>query len=263
MRKYWEMVKTAMKVSTAYHAWYWANMAGAILRLVIVYYFWHAVYHNRTEVGAMTLETMITYQVLAMLLGNYSTSGAGSELSRLIREGGVAIELMRPYDLLTKTVASEIGYKIVATFQSTIPLVIIGFLCMGLQRPASWEAGVLFVVSAMLGVLLATFFEQIVGVLAFWTVNVFGLSMLKNAVLLFFTGAMVPISLFPQWLQTLSTYLPFQAMVYLPVSIYTGKIAGADAYLALGLQVLWILGILAVVRGFWAVAVRKVTIFGG
>jgi ABC-2 type transport system permease protein len=263
MRKYWEMTKSAMKLATAYQAWYWAGMAGAIFKLIIVYYFWHAVYENRTEVGAMTLETMITYQVLAMLLGNYSTSGAGSELARLIREGGVAIELLRPYDLLTKTVANEIGFKINTTFQSTIPLVIIGFLFMELQLPASWGAGVLFIVSAMLGVLLATFFDQIIGVLAFWTVNIFGLGMLKNAVFLFFTGALVPISLFPQWLQTLSSYLPFQAMVYLPVSIYTGQLAGEDAYLALGMQMIWILVIFAAVRVFWALAVRKVTIFGG
>jgi len=263
MRKYWEICKSAIKTSLQYSAWFWAGTAATIMKLLIIYYFWQAVYANKTEIGAMTLEMMITYIVLATLLGNYHTTGAFNEMARMIKDGNVAIELMRPYHLIGKVLAIETGDRLTTLVQSTIPMLLIGFLFMGVTTPVSGEAGALFLLSAVLGVVIGLLLDLIIGVLSFWTVNVFGLGMLKNAIFLFFTGALVPITLFPEWLQTVSAYLPFQSMVYVPVSIYTGAMAGAEAWLQIGLQLVWIGAVYVGLRGLWAFALRRVVIFGG
>ncbi|MCD8502868.1 MAG: ABC-2 family transporter protein [Bacillaceae bacterium] len=79
----------------------------------------------------------------------------------------------------------------------------------------------------------------------------------------FFSGALIPITLFPGWFQTLSQYLPFQSMVFVPVSIYTGSISGTDAYISVAVQLVWLMASIIIVRLFWMFAVRKVTILGG
>src|ERR1700730_17037279 len=195
MKKYWEMAKSQIKVDLAYSAWYWAGAFATIINLLIMYAFWHAVYQGKSELANMTLGTMLTYVVIAMMLGNY-VAGVGNQLANNIRDGSVAIELMRPYDLLLKLVSLDLGFKVTASIRNTLPMLLIAFLFLHIQAPASFLSGILFVISACIGILIGTQFDLIVGVIAFWTVNIWGVRVLRSAILQFFTGSLIPISLF-------------------------------------------------------------------
>lgn len=262
MRKYIEFMKASMKVETAYAAWYWAGTFATIVQLLILYYFWHAVYENRSTIADMPLEMMLTYMVIAMLMSEY-VSGVGNQLAEDIREGNIAIELMRPYHLLNKLVAMDIGFKLSSSFRSALPMFILAIFFIGIYIPTTVESWILFIISAILGVLIGAQIDLIIGVIAFWTINIWGLRVFKEAIIRFFSGALVPITLFPLWFQSLSQFLPFQSMVFIPVSIYTGSITGTDAYVAIVIQFFWLIAIFAIVRLIWTLAVRKVTIFGG
>jgi ABC-2 type transport system permease protein len=262
MRKYWEMTRSQIKVDFAYSMWFWAGSFTTIMGMLIMYAFWHAVYQNHSVIAGMNLSTMLTYVVIAMLLGNY-VAGVGGQLSQNIRDGSVAIELMRPYDLLHKLVALDLGRKVTGTIQNTLPMVVIAFVFLHINAPASVGGGFLFVPSALLGVLLGAQVDLITGIVAFWTVNAWGVRILRDAILMFFTGSLIPINLFPSWLQTLGQFLPFQSMVYIPVSIYTGRLTGMHAVTAVLVQLAWLVGVYVAIRLIWSVAIRKVTIFGG
>lgn len=262
MKKYWMLAKSQMQINAAYSAWYWAGTFTTVLRLLIMFYFWHAVYENRDSIENMSLETMLTYIVIALLLEGY-VSGVGNQLAQEIKNGNVAIELMRPYDLIFKLVSLDFGGKLTAFVRETIPMMLVALFFIKIALPGSFETFILFLFSAIFGVFIGTLFDLMIGVLAFWTVNVWGLRVLKEGVITFFSGALVPISLFPGWLESLSMYLPFQSMVYVPVSIYAGTLKGTDAYMAIGMQGVWLAALYLVVRFIWSQAIKKVTIFGG
>jgi ABC-2 type transport system permease protein len=262
MRKYWEIAKSQIQLNTAYSAWYWAGTFSAIVRLLIIYYFWYAVYENKTTIADLSLHTILTYMVIAFFLEQYVT-GVGQQLAHSIRDGSIAIELLRPYDYLLKLVALDVGDKIAATVRQTLPLLIIAFLFLDVQPPSSLTAGILFAISTVLAIFIGAQFDLFFSIFAFWTINVWGLRVLKGAVITFFSGALIPISFFPDWLQTLSQFLPFQYMVYVPVSIYTGTFTGIYLVYALLLQIFWLIALYGIVRLFWAFAIRKITIFGG
>lgn len=97
---------------------------------------------------------------------------------------------------------------------------------VGIKLPQSLESCGLFIISVVLGILIGTQLDLIIGILAFWTVNIWGLRLLRESVIQFCSGALVPLSLYPQWFQEISMFLPFQSMVYVPVSIYTGSLLG-------------------------------------
>lgn len=262
MKKYLQLTKSQMQMNTAYSAWYWAGSVSTIMRLLIMYYFWHAVYANRTSIENINISTMLTYMVIAMLLQGY-VSGIGNELAERIRSGDIAIELLRPYDFIFKLISLDIGSKITVFFRETLPIIVIAFIFMDLNFPMNLEALVLFLVSSFIGIWIGTFFDFLIGVLAFWTINIWGIRVLKEGVITFFSGALVPIVLFPDWLKALSEYLPFQSMVYIPVSIYTGMISGIEVYTAIGIQFLWLAGLYVLVRFIWSQALKTITIFGG
>ncbi|MBW7477260.1 ABC-2 family transporter protein [Paenibacillus oenotherae] len=262
MRKYWELMKSQIKLDSAYTIWYWSGTASTILRVFVIYAFWSAVYDNRVEITGIPLSTMLTYVVLATLLSNYS-AGVGYELANRVRNGEVAIELMRPYDLMHKLVALDLGTKITSSVRNTLPIIILSFIFIGINLPHTWFAGPLSILSAIIGVFIGAQLDMIIGILAFWVFYIWGLRILRNAILLFFSGALLPISLFPDWLQTVSTFLPFQSIVYVPVAIYTGQITGSDIYFSILMQLVWLVVIFGIIRLLWSFALRRVTIFGG
>ncbi|KEO81445.1 hypothetical protein EL26_20425 [Tumebacillus flagellatus] len=263
MRAYYEIAKSQVKLDFAYGAWFWSSMVSSILQMLVLFYFWRAVYANGpSELHGYKLDDMITYMVVASMIGGY-TNGAGGKLAEDIRGGLVAIELMRPYDQLSKLVALDLGGKFGYFLRNTVPILVLAFLFFHINLPPSWGAAAMFPLSTALGVLIGAQFDLLVGIMAFYTVNIWGLRVLRDAVLLFFTGQLVPVMLFPEWLQSVNRFLPFQSMVYVPVSIYTGALRGAEAWVQVGIQAAWLLGVFLLVRWTWSRAMRKVTIFGG
>jgi ABC-2 type transport system permease protein len=261
-KKYWEIAKSQMNLRMAYNAWFWASLASSLMQLLVLYYFWSAVYQHSDTVGGMALPGMITYFILATLLNQF-ISADGDQLAQDIRSGNVAIELMRPYNLLLKIMAITAGGHITSFFRGALPVLIVAGLAFGINLPASWAHGALFLASAGLGILIGWQFDLMLSMVAFWTVNVWGIQVLRRGVLLFFTGALVPISLFPPWLKSLSAYLPFQSMVYVPVSIYTGTLSVTEALGALALQAAWLVVMFMALQLLWRRAVRSVAIMGG
>jgi ABC-2 type transport system permease protein len=78
--------------------------------------------------------------------------------------------------------------------------------------------------------------------------------------LLFFSGFMVPVNFFPDWLEAFSRSLPFAAIVQSPIEIWLGK---ADVAATLGVQLLWAVAMLAAARAVVAAATRQVVVHGG
>jgi ABC-2 type transport system permease protein len=79
----------------------------------------------------------------------------------------------------------------------------------------------------------------------------------------FATGALVPLWFMPGALRSVIELLPFQAIAFVPVSIYVGAPATGSIWTALALQLAWV-GILAVViRWIWSRAFRHTVIQGG
>jgi ABC-2 type transport system permease protein len=104
------------------------------------------------------------------------------------------------------------------------------------------------IVSYGLAVLIKFGVVYLVGLLGFWTHNGWGLVNGRIALTRLFSGALVPLPFMPGWLESLAQALPFQAMVYLPSTIYLGR--QPDPWAALG-------------RLAFARAVQQVTIHGG
>jgi len=263
MVKYWELAKSQMKVDSAYTAWYWADTCSAILRLLITYYFWLAVYDHNDSIKGIDFKTMLTYIVVAMIIEQY-VSGVGDGLARQIKDGSIVLELLKPYHMLNKLIALDIGSKISAFFRATIPIVVIAFLFLDLSFPTNILTYFYFIVSFIIGALIGAQIDLMIGIVAFWTVNVWGVRVLREAIIKFFSGALIPISLFPHWFQNVSQFLPFQAMVYVPTTIFTGQVSsGSQIALSIGIQIFWLISMYALLRILWLFAIRKITIFGG
>jgi ABC-2 type transport system permease protein len=99
--------------------------------------------------------------------------------------------------------------------------------------------------------------------LCFWTLRN-GAAML---ILIFaqnlLSGVYAPLWFFPDWFITMSRFLPFQATLSVPLSIYVGRVPLSDAGAQLALQAVWVASLALFTRFLWRRAARRVVAQGG
>jgi ABC-2 type transport system permease protein len=79
----------------------------------------------------------------------------------------------------------------------------------------------------------------------------------------FLGGHYIPVPLMPQWLQTLSSLLPFRYASDLPFRIYSGNIAGSEAFIGVLIELFWIVLLIAVGSLLMHKVSKNVVVFGG
>jgi ABC-type uncharacterized transport system permease subunit len=238
------------------------RLLGVLLQIFLLKVVWMAVYAGRDEVNGLPVTTLISYLTLANLQVWLLFCDIAAIVYERVREGTIASDLARPIDLLPQLVLTQVGRTM-----GTVPFVILALpvaaVVGGLTAPASLEAASLYLVSLVLAYVISILAALLLGLLVFWTYETHGVVAIYVFVTQFFAGALVPLSFFPDGLRTAAELLPFQTQAYLPLSIYIGRLAGADALRGLGLQAFWIIALYLAARVLWARAIRRVVIQGG
>jgi ABC-2 type transport system permease protein len=140
---------------------------------------------------------------------------------------------------------------------------VVGALAVGIAPPATMAAWLLFLPSVALGFLIKFLISFLVSLLCFYTLNGVGLIWAQMALVSLLSGALVPLSFFPGWLQTFARWAPFQGIVHTPLAIYLGRAQGWELAGALALQLAWCAILWLLARALWGPASRALDIQGG
>ena len=104
---------------------------------------------------------------------------------------------------------------------------------------------------------------MLIGLVSFWTLEMTGFQMVYTLIGNFATGALIPLWFMPDALRAVIQLLPFQAIAWVPVSIYVGEPALGAVGPALALQAGWAVALVGVIRLVWSRALRHTVIQGG
>lgn len=236
--------------------------ASLFLKVYLLSVVWTAVYDGRDTVGGVGLDTMVTYSTLAFVQFMLVTPFRFSPFSYRIREGMIAVDLLRPVGVPGQMIAIQVG-GIAAAAPFVLAVVPFAVLVIGAEPPASFAAAMACLVSLILAFAVAQLLTVLIGMVAFWTLETTGIFMVYRFVAQLLSGALVPLAFMPEALRTLAELLPFQATTYTPIAAYLGQLTGAGLTRALALQAVWIAVLALVAKLVWARAVRRVVVQGG
>ncbi len=250
------------KLYLAYNVWVWMEFVAQIITMTIFVYFWRAVYASTTTLGGLNLQQTINYILLAQALAPLVETRLIFHFGFLIRSGALAVELVRPLDLQGRFYVENMAGLVLYMFQK-LPLIVIAVLFFGLQiplDPATWGA---FLISVILGRSVLYFFDWIFACLAFYSTETWGLSVVRVGVATFFSGALVPLAMMPDWLQRVAAAMPFAQALAVPVSLLSGITPVADAPRVWLVQLIWLAAMFVLSRLVFDIAIRKITVQGG
>lgn len=263
LSKLLEISSVSIKTRLTYKMSIWASSVVSIGQILIFYYIWLAVYGENSSLHGISKEQIVTYLILSNLISMQITWGLNMVISDKIVSGQIAIELLRPLDFELYFYMQRLGEFFVSAIIESMPAFVVSIIFLHISLPPSIVNLVGFILSIGLAITIAFLIEYIIGILSFYTTQGWGLQITKGAMISFFSGALVPISFFPNWLMTLTNVLPFKEMLFTPVSIYLGLISGIDVFKALFHQTVWVLILLIISRIFFNISIKRVTVLGG
>jgi ABC-2 type transport system permease protein len=263
MRLYWEVARRSFRRWSTYRS---ATAAGAFTNIVFGYikaYILLAVYEHHAEVGGFDAADAVTYVFVTQ--GMFAMVGAfgWTEVADRVRTGDIVSDLYRPVDFEAYWLAQDVGRAGYQSLARGLPPVVagaIGFDLVASSHPIDWFA---FVVSLALAVVVSFGVRFLANLMAFWILDVRGPMQVVTIVWLFLSGALVPVTFFPSWLEQVARATPFAAIIQLPVEVLLGQHGGAGLAGTLGLQAAWAIALLLAGRLVTASATRKVVVQGG
>lgn len=223
---------------------------------------WTAIYAGRGVVDEVELATLISYLTIATLQTSFMFPEVAYLIENKVRKGDIAIDLGRPVPFLGQILASQVGFNVGWTLFLVLALPLAA-LVGGIQPPASVTAALLYLVSLLLAYVIMVLIGVLLGLIAFWTIQVWGFEMIYSLVNRFFAGALMPLWFFPPPLRAIADLLPFQTQVFIPLALYFGRLTGPEIARAFGTQIFWIVVLAIVARFAWRRAIRRVVVQGG
>ena len=256
------IARTDLRVAYAYRV----NMIFAIiltgLQIYLLTLVWKAAYGARTEVSGIELGQVLVTLTLANLQVRFLRPDMDETIQERIRQGQIGFDLSRPVGYPAQLLAGAMGKMI-----GYLPFLLVAFpvaLIAGeLTGPATAAAGFGYVVALLLAWVIAALLNLLIGLVSFWTLEMNGFRMIYTLIGNFATGALVPLWFMPGPLRAFVQLLPFQAIGFLPVSIYVGEPATGALWSALLVQVAWVGILVVVIRWVWSRAFRHTVIQGG
>ncbi|MCL5946666.1 MAG: ABC-2 family transporter protein, partial [Chloroflexi bacterium] len=179
-----------------------------------------------------------------------------------VSKGLIVLDLLRPIGFLQQMFAGQIGATtgVLPFILAALPFAAV----LGSLRPPSSLAALgFYLLSLVLAYLLTALLSLLLGMIAFWTIEMSGFRMIYYFTSKFFAGAFIPLALFPEPLRIVAGILPFQALASLPFSIYLGQLQGPALAQALLTQLAWVLTLGLLAFFIWRLALRRVIIQGG
>ncbi len=263
MRLYWEIARRGYRRYAVYPG---ATFAGIFTNTFFGFvqaYILLAVFRHRDAIGEYDATDAVTYVWLAqgMLMTIYIWGWW--EVALRVRSGDVATDLQRPVDFQLLWLAQDLGRALYHGLFRGVPPFIVGALVFEVLVPRDAVRWIAFLASVVLAVCASFAFRFLVNLTAFWLLDYRGIGVVGMVASSFFSGMIIPIAFFPDWLEVLAWALPFAAMIQAPVEVFLGHAQGLTLVGLLALQAAWTLVLLGAGRALFAAGTRKLVLQGG
>lgn len=263
-RAWWAVAAASARSHVAYRMTVAASILSNVTLTVLRGYVALAVWTARPGLAGYDTARAVTFVVLGQALtSTFAVFGGMIDVPWRIEDGAIVVDLARPFGFLRWWLAREIGRAGVFLVSRAIPAGLVGLALFGARPPASTAAALGFAASLPIALLVGFGIRYLVALTAFWITDVRGALAVSSLALMFFSGAVLPLTIFPGAFGTVARALPFGAVVQVPMDIYLRPAGGPGIGHELAFQTAWAVLILVAAHLVTRRALRRLVVQGG
>ncbi len=253
--------RAAVQRQAQYRGAAFISVLGFLIEPIVYLIVWRTVAAQAGEINGYGVDQFTSYYIVWTLVRVFNLALSPGAWDWWVRSGRIANDLLHPVDPYHRQLAGMAGAKFV-WIVLWIPVAV--FLTV-LFRPSfspSLLEGSIFLVTAWAGYVIRFNVLWVLGLVSFWTTRAQALVEVVVAMELLLSGRLVPMAIMPQWVQTISAWLPFKWTFEYPIEVFIGQLTPAEIWQGLGMQILWIAITGSAIALVWRAAIRKFTAVG-
>lgn len=237
-------------------------MIGLVLSPLVYLVVWTTVVHTTGgTVGTYSSHDFAAYFILLMIVDHITFTWVIFNADFRIRQGALSPLLLRPVHPINADIVENASFKLLMLVVIIPAAIVLSLVFQPRLHPAPWAVAAFFPALAMAAALRFTV-EWTVSLVSFWISRMAALDQMYYVLVLFLSGQVAPISLFPGPVQVAANVLPFQWMVAFPVELLLGRISVHDAVIGFGMLAAWLIVGLAGLRLTWRLGLKHYSAVG-
>jgi ABC-2 type transport system permease protein len=268
MKKYLHVINIGLQNNLAYRFNYLTRTLFSFIPLFAMVSLWRTIYDHNPQAGnasGFSQSQMIFYYLLVAVVDVLTAVNEDDwQIAADIREGNISQFLLKPIDYLWYRLCLFFSGRLAFMAMAALPLAVFIFCFrVYVQPPVSGVALAVFGISLVLTALLQFFISYAMAMLAFWLLEISTFIFILFAFEYLASGHLFPLDVLPPLLKQILYLTPFPYQLYFPISVYLGKVAGAELWQGLAMQLFWVLAAYGLARFMWRRGIKKYSAFGG
>jgi len=236
--------------------------SSAFIALIIFIFFnlWKVIFGSNQYIAGFTIVMMLWYLVMTESIVT-AQSRVLEDIGDEMISGNIANYLNKPYSYIMYKYSYSIGQSIIKFLTTFIMCGTVVFLLLGPLNINLVNIPFILII-VILAMTLNFIIMAFIGVFAFWLEDAKSLEFLYSKIVFTLGGMLVPLDIFPQWLHTISIYLPFSYIAYYPAKLFVGF--GFNLFFnILIMELVWIAIFIALTMLTYKYCIRRISINGG
>lgn len=257
MKKYFEVFKLTVEEYLIYRLNFALWRLRTVLRLLIVFFLWSAIFTGRSELFGYNEAKMITYILGTAIVSSFVLSSRTVDVGGEINEGKLTNYLLKPMSYFRFWFAKDIADKLFNLIFSAVELTLIVIIF----KPPIFIQPVFFLsllalLAISISIVMYFFINLLLGFIAFVSPDTWPPRFIFIVITEFLAGALFPLDILPKPLFTILSLTPFPYLLYFPLKIYTGNVP--PDFLIKGFLVLsvWVIILAKMVEKVWQRGLR-------
>jgi ABC-2 type transport system permease protein len=259
---YLQMLKTALASMLQYRLSLVIWMISQVLDPVIYLIVWTTVTQaSGGSVGGYSAPDFAAYFLVLMLVNHLTYTWIMYEYDYRIRDGSLSASLLRPVHPIHSDVTDNLSSKMVSTPGVLLVALVLGLVFRPTVQVVPWALAAA-IPAVALAFMVRFLLEWTLALVAFWTTRVNAINQMYFVVVLFLSGQVAPLTLFPHAVQNIASLLPFRWMISFPVELILGNLTPGEMLMGFAAQAAWLAVCLLFVRVAWRAGTRRYSAVG-
>lgn len=233
-----------------------------IFIIYIMLMLWENIFSQKgSSIAGFTLNQMIWYLIVTEMI-TLSRSNVFQEVSRDVKNGNIAYMLNKPYNYIWYSFFNSLGEISVKLLMNLIIGIIIGFIYVGPLINFNILSLPLIAISLILGVLINFFIYISLSLTSFWLEENSAFFWIYSKLIFTLGGMLIPIDMFPDWLEKMVKYLPFAYVTYAPAKLAVNYSSSLFKNTII-IQIVYLIVFVTITIGIYNKGVRSLNVNGG
>lgn len=252
MKKYVEVFKTTWEEYMTYRLNFVMWRFRVVIRLLIVFFLWNAIFGNRNELFGYDKSQLITYILGTSIVNSIVLNSRTIDVGGEINEGKLTNYLLKPISYFKFWFSKDMADKLLNLIFSIFEF---GILLAIFKPPLFIQTNstylLLTFITVFIAMILYFFVNLLFGFIAFWSPDIWPPRFIFFIIVDFLAGFMFPLDILPKPVFDFLSLTPFPYLLYFPLKIYTGTIQGDMILKGLIILLVWVIVLEKMVQFVW------------